>query len=165
MGRGTNFSLFSEHAERVELCLFDADDNETRIEVTERTAYNWHCYVPDVGTVAHHPPDPEDAPMTATLRSLPGQPSHRPHPPVAVLADPPRRVRRPRRAPTEATYRRRRAAVGVLVAGLVGSAALVAGNVLTGPGGVPASAAGAGQVPLPLVVYLAGAAIAPSPVA
>ena len=48
-GRGTNFSLFSEHAERVELCLFDKDDNETRIEVTERTAYNWHCYVPEVG--------------------------------------------------------------------------------------------------------------------
>ncbi len=48
-GRGTNFSLFSEHAERVELCLFDEDDNETRIEVRERTAYNWHCYLPGVG--------------------------------------------------------------------------------------------------------------------
>jgi glycogen operon protein len=48
-GRGTNFSLFSENAERVELCLFDADDVETRIEVTERTAYNWHCYVPSIG--------------------------------------------------------------------------------------------------------------------
>ena len=32
--------------------------------------------------------------------------------------------------------------------GVVGSAALLAGNVLTGPGGVPASAAGAGQAPL-----------------
>jgi glycogen operon protein len=48
-GHGTNFSLFSEHAERVELCLFDADDRETRFEVTERTAFNWHCYLPDVG--------------------------------------------------------------------------------------------------------------------
>ncbi|HZP31439.1 MAG TPA: hypothetical protein VFC99_20975, partial [Acidimicrobiia bacterium] len=48
-GRGTNFSLFSENAERVELCLFDADDRETRFEVTERTAFNWHCYLPDVG--------------------------------------------------------------------------------------------------------------------
>jgi len=48
-GQGTNFSLFSEHAERVELCLFDADDVETRIQVTERTAHNWHCYLPGVG--------------------------------------------------------------------------------------------------------------------
>jgi hypothetical protein len=83
--------------------------------------------------------------MTAALCSVPGQPAHRP---VAVLADPPRRVRRPRRAPTDATYRRRRAALGLLLAGAVGSAALVAGNVLTGPGGVPASAAGAGRAAL-----------------
>jgi isoamylase len=48
-GEGTNFSLFSEHAERVELCLFDAADNETRIEMIERTALNWHCYLPGVG--------------------------------------------------------------------------------------------------------------------
>ena len=48
-GEGTNFSLFSEHAERVELCLFDGADAETRIEVTERTALNWHCYLPRVG--------------------------------------------------------------------------------------------------------------------
>ncbi|MDX6718148.1 MAG: isoamylase, partial [Solirubrobacteraceae bacterium] len=47
--RGTNFSLFSENAERVELCLFDEDDNEERIEVVERTAFNWHCFVPGVG--------------------------------------------------------------------------------------------------------------------
>ena len=33
-GEGTNFSLFSEHAERVELCLFDAADGETRVELT-----------------------------------------------------------------------------------------------------------------------------------
>jgi glycogen operon protein len=48
-GRGTNFSLFSENAERVELCLFDDTDGETRIEVRERTAFNWHCYLPGVG--------------------------------------------------------------------------------------------------------------------
>ena len=30
----------------VELCLFDDDDNETRVELTERTALNWHCYLP-----------------------------------------------------------------------------------------------------------------------
>jgi hypothetical protein len=86
--------------------------------------------------------------MTAALRSLPGQPTHRAHRSVAALADPPRRVRRPRRPATDVTYRRRRAAVGLLLAGVVGSAALLAGNVLTGPGGVPASAAGTGQAPL-----------------
>ncbi|HEU4655994.1 MAG TPA: glycogen debranching protein GlgX [Capillimicrobium sp.] len=48
-GQGTNFSLFSEHAERVELCLFDADDNETRVDVPHNTAHNWHCYLPGVG--------------------------------------------------------------------------------------------------------------------
>jgi isoamylase len=49
-GQGTNFSLFSEHAERVELCLFHDDGSEEeRIEVVERTAYNWHCYLPGVG--------------------------------------------------------------------------------------------------------------------
>jgi isoamylase len=48
-GGGTNFSLFSEHAEGVQLCLFDADDHETCVELTERTALNWHCHLPDVG--------------------------------------------------------------------------------------------------------------------
>jgi isoamylase len=48
-GEGTNFSLFSEHAEKVELCLFDDGDRETRYEVTERTAFNWHGYLPGVG--------------------------------------------------------------------------------------------------------------------
>jgi isoamylase len=48
-GNGTNFSLFSEHAERVELCLFDEIDRETRVELRERTALNWHGFLPDVG--------------------------------------------------------------------------------------------------------------------
>ncbi len=48
-GEGTNFALFSEKAQRVELCLFDDDDREGRIELTERTAFHWHCYVPGVG--------------------------------------------------------------------------------------------------------------------
>src|ERR1700710_2239987 len=47
-GEGTNFSVFSEHAERVELCLFDDDDAETRVELTQRIAFNWHGYVPGV---------------------------------------------------------------------------------------------------------------------
>jgi glycogen operon protein len=48
-GKGTNFSLFSENAKSVELCLFDAGEHETRITLNERTAYNWHCYLPGVG--------------------------------------------------------------------------------------------------------------------
>jgi isoamylase len=48
-GNGTNFALFSENAERVELCLFDGDDRETRVELIEREAFNWHCYIPGIG--------------------------------------------------------------------------------------------------------------------
>jgi isoamylase len=48
-GRGTNFTLFSENAEKVELCLFDDEDNETRVELCERTAFNWHGYLPGIG--------------------------------------------------------------------------------------------------------------------
>jgi len=48
-GEGTNFSLFSERAERVELCFFDEQDTETRVELEERTAFNWHGYLPGIG--------------------------------------------------------------------------------------------------------------------
>jgi isoamylase len=48
-GGGTNFSLFSEYAEGVELCLFDDAGEETRIEITQRRALNWHCYLPGLG--------------------------------------------------------------------------------------------------------------------
>jgi glycogen operon protein len=48
-GEGTNFSLFSEHAQSVELCLFDEAGVEQRIPVTQRRALNWHCYLPGVG--------------------------------------------------------------------------------------------------------------------
>ncbi|MBA2463220.1 MAG: glycogen debranching protein GlgX, partial [Actinobacteria bacterium] len=48
-GSGTNFALFSEHAERVELCLFDDADRETRVEVCELTAHIWHCFIPGIG--------------------------------------------------------------------------------------------------------------------
>ena len=49
-GRGVNFALFSENAERVELCLFDEDGwKETdRIVFTEYTDEVWHAYLPDV---------------------------------------------------------------------------------------------------------------------
>ena len=48
-GTGTNFSLFSEVAERVELCLFDADGAEQRVEINEVDAFCWHAYVPRIG--------------------------------------------------------------------------------------------------------------------
>jgi glycogen operon protein len=48
-GEGTNFSLFSEVAERVELCLFDDRGQETRVDLPESTALCWHGYLPGVG--------------------------------------------------------------------------------------------------------------------
>jgi isoamylase len=48
-GRGTNFTLFSENAEAVELCLFDAEGYELRLEMAEQTAFVWHVYLPGVG--------------------------------------------------------------------------------------------------------------------
>src|ERR1700712_5440123 len=47
-GNGTNFALYSEAAEKVELCLFDEDSNETRVELTEVDAYVWHAYLPTI---------------------------------------------------------------------------------------------------------------------
>ncbi|WP_298584476.1 glycogen debranching protein GlgX [uncultured Kocuria sp.] len=47
-GTGTNFALFSEAAEKVELCLFDELGAETRIEVAAQDSYVWHCYLPTV---------------------------------------------------------------------------------------------------------------------
>jgi glycogen operon protein len=49
-GSGANFSLFSAHADKVDLCLFD-DSGEreiARIELPEYTNEIWHCYLPDV---------------------------------------------------------------------------------------------------------------------
>ncbi|MCA1823918.1 MAG: glycogen debranching enzyme, partial [Frankia sp.] len=48
-GTGTNFALFSEVAERVELCLFDDDGVESRVGLTEVDAFVWHGYLPNVG--------------------------------------------------------------------------------------------------------------------
>ncbi|MCI1673766.1 MAG: glycogen debranching protein GlgX [Bifidobacterium tibiigranuli] len=47
-GAGVNFALFSEVAEKVELCLFDENNNETRIEMTEQNSYIWHNYIPSI---------------------------------------------------------------------------------------------------------------------
>jgi glycogen operon protein len=48
-GAGVNFALFSKHAERVELCLFDPRGRREieRVELRERTDFVWHCYLPD----------------------------------------------------------------------------------------------------------------------
>ncbi|MPZ42718.1 MAG: glycogen debranching protein GlgX [Betaproteobacteria bacterium] len=67
-GEGVNFALFSEHAEKVELCLFSADGRrETqRIEVRENTDHVWHCYLPEArpgwlyGYRVHGPYRPEE---------------------------------------------------------------------------------------------------------
>src|SRR5262245_57295131 len=47
-GSGTNFSLFSEPATRVQLCLFDDQDQETCVDLPETTALCWHGYLPNV---------------------------------------------------------------------------------------------------------------------
>lgn len=63
-GAGTNFSLFSDLAERVELCLFDENGTETRVDLPEVIALCWHGYVPGIepgqryGYRVHGPWDP-----------------------------------------------------------------------------------------------------------
>jgi glycogen operon protein len=66
-GQGVNFALFSEHAERVELCLFDPRGRREieRIELVERSGFVWHCYLPEArpgllyGYRVHGPHAPE----------------------------------------------------------------------------------------------------------
>ncbi len=51
-GEGTNFAIFSEHATRVELCLFrdpEAGAESGRLDLPERTGDIWHGFLPDVG--------------------------------------------------------------------------------------------------------------------
>src|ERR1700759_975038 len=63
-GAGTNFTLFSEIAERVELCLFDQNGKEERIDLPEVDGFVWHAYLPGVepgqhyGYRVHGPNDP-----------------------------------------------------------------------------------------------------------
>ena len=47
-GWGTNFALFSEAADRVELCLFGDDGSENRIDVVEMDGFVWHAYLPGI---------------------------------------------------------------------------------------------------------------------
>jgi len=48
-GNGTNFALFSEVAEKVELCLFDEQGAEHRLALEEVDAFSWHAYMPHIG--------------------------------------------------------------------------------------------------------------------
>jgi isoamylase len=48
-GAGTNFGLFSEAADAVELCLIDDDGGEQRVPLTEVDGFVWHGYLPGVG--------------------------------------------------------------------------------------------------------------------
>jgi glycogen operon protein len=48
-GTGTNFALFTEVAEAVELCLFDDAGLERRVPLEEVDAFSWHAYLPNVG--------------------------------------------------------------------------------------------------------------------
>jgi isoamylase len=66
-GAGVNFAIFSEHATKVELCLFDSHEDEkeaTRVVMPERTDMVWHGYLPDAepgqlyGYRVHGPHDP-----------------------------------------------------------------------------------------------------------
>ncbi len=65
-GKGTNFALFSENATGVELCLFDQQDRETRLTLTEISNFTWHCYVPSIvpgqryGFRVHGPFNPQE---------------------------------------------------------------------------------------------------------
>jgi isoamylase len=65
-GAGTNFALFSEVAEQVELCLFDDDGEETGIELHEVDGFVWHGYLPGIspgqryGYRVHGPYDPAE---------------------------------------------------------------------------------------------------------
>jgi glycogen operon protein len=67
-GAGTNFAIYSEHAEWIDLCLFDdpnAPETE-RIRLPERTTYVWHAYIPGLqpgqlyGYRAHGPFQPNE---------------------------------------------------------------------------------------------------------
>jgi isoamylase len=57
-GAGTNFALFSEVADEVELCLFDdggdAHAIETRVRLPEVDAFVWHGYLPGIGPGQHY---------------------------------------------------------------------------------------------------------------
>jgi glycogen operon protein len=66
-GTGVNFAIYSENATRVELCLFNdlGSEEHQSVDLTECTAYVWHCYIPGIsigqlyGYRVHGPYEPE----------------------------------------------------------------------------------------------------------
>jgi len=64
-GAGVNFALFSQHAQRVELCLLDEQGHERRFRLPECTDHVWHGYIPELlpgqryGYRVHGPYQPE----------------------------------------------------------------------------------------------------------
>src|SRR5580698_8507850 len=67
-GTGVNFSIYSEGATAIDLCLFDnpQDGDGRTIKIQESTGHIWHCYVPGIrlgqlyGYRVHGPHDPEN---------------------------------------------------------------------------------------------------------
>ena len=88
-GKGVNFALFSAHAEKVELCLFDrsGQHEEARIVLPEYTDEVWHCYLPEArpdqlygyrvygpyDPAAGHRFNPNKLLLDPYARALPGQ--------------------------------------------------------------------------------------------
>jgi isoamylase len=67
-GAGVNFAIFSEHATKIELCLFDSADalaESSRVKLLEQTDMVWHGYLPWVlpgqvyGYRVHGPYEPQ----------------------------------------------------------------------------------------------------------
>ncbi|MFF4158943.1 glycogen debranching protein GlgX [Streptomyces sp. NPDC001678] len=75
-GAGTNFAVFSEAAERIELCLLHEDGSETAVELREADAFVWHAYLPGVmpgqryGFRAHGPYEPQRGPRCNSAKLL-----------------------------------------------------------------------------------------------
>ena len=78
-GSGTNFALFSEVAERIELCLFDAEGKESRVELPEVDGFVWHAFLPGIepgqryGYRVYGPNEPERG-LCSSLFGLPRWP-------------------------------------------------------------------------------------------
>ncbi|TFE67590.1 glycogen debranching enzyme GlgX [Methylacidiphilum sp. Yel] len=64
-GQGVNFALYSEHATKVDLCLFDSTGKETKVPITDCTDYIWNVYIPSLspgqlyGYRVHGPYEPQ----------------------------------------------------------------------------------------------------------
>jgi isoamylase len=75
-GVGTNFSLFSEVATRVELCLFEEDGRETKLDLPECFEFCWHGYLPGIlsgqryGFRVHGPWDPSQGKLCNPAKLL-----------------------------------------------------------------------------------------------